>query len=215
MMDDCKDLFERIYEKPGAAWTKAEPPEELVKLIESGKVRPCKVIDIGCGEGFYSIYLASKGFEVTGVDVSEKAIGYAEENAAKQGLKIRFMVMDVLDLDKLRERFDFVFEWTIMHHITPLQRQKYVENVSRILNKGGKYLSVCFNERNSNFGKPGERVRVIPPGASMPPGTKLYLSSMDEIRELFEPRFRILESRIIEWTIRRTHIGNYFFMEKG
>ncbi len=213
-MDGDKEIFEKVYERPGAAWTNTEPPEELVKLIESGKVKPCKTIDVGCGEGFYSIYLASKGFDVLGIDLSGKAIGYARENAAKRGLKIRFMRMDVSDLDKLNEKFDFVFEWTIMHHIMPSKRKKYVEDVRRILNRGGKYLSVCFNEQSHHFGEPGKKVRTVPDGARMPSGTKLYFSSMDEIRELFRPYFRIMESRLIEWSITRKHIGNYFLMER-
>lgn len=213
-MDGDKEVFEKVYEKSGAAWTKSEPPEELVKLIESGKVKPCKAIDIGCGEGFYSIYLASKGFEVLGIDLSEKAISYAKENAAKQGLNIRFMRMDASDLDKLNEKFDIVFEWAIMHHIMPPQRQEYVDIIRRILSKGGKYISVSFNEQSHNFGEPGKKVRTVPAGARMPSGTNLYFSSMDEIRELFRPYFRIIESRLIEWTITKPHIGNYFLMEK-
>ena len=79
-----KENFEKVYERPGAAWTREEPPEELKELVESGKIKPCKVIDIGCGEGFYSIYLASKGFDVLGIDISENAIKYAKENTCRQ-----------------------------------------------------------------------------------------------------------------------------------
>ncbi len=210
-----KNVFEKVYEKPGTVWTKTEPPEQLVKLIESEKVKPCKAIDVGCGEGFYSIYLASKGFDVVGIDLSERAIGYAKENASKRGLKIRFMKMDVSDLDKLNEKFDFVLEWTLMHHIMPPQRQKYVEGIRSILNKGGKYLSVSFNEKSPHFGKPGKKIRTVPHGARMPSGTRLYFSSMDEIKELFNPHFRIIESKLIEWTITKPHVGNYLLMEGG
>lgn len=213
MMDD-KEIFEKIYEK-GAVWTESEPPKELVNLIESGKIKPCKILDIGCGEGFYAIYLASKGFNVTGVDVSEKAIEYAKENAAKQGVKIKFIAMDITDLDKLDEKFDFIFEWALLHHIMPPQRQKHVESIKRILNKGGKYLSICFNNQNPDFGVKGKNLRIVPEGAKMPAGTKLYYSSMDELKKLFEPHFHIIEAKLIKMTAgKKEHIGNYFFMEK-
>ncbi len=106
-----KEIFEHIYKKPGVLWTRTEPPQELVKLIESRKINPCKTIDIGCGEGFYSIYLASKGFDVTGIDLSEKAIKYAKTNAANRGVNVHFLSMDIADLAQLDEKFDFVFEW--------------------------------------------------------------------------------------------------------
>ncbi len=208
-----KEIFEKIYEKPGAVWTRTEPPQELVELIEKEKIKPCKVIDIGCGEGFYSIYLALKGFDVTGIDLSEKAIQYAKENAAEQGVNIHFIVMDIADLEKLPEKFNFVLEWGIMHHIMPPQRQKYVKDIARLLNKSGKYLSVCFNEQSPEFGSAGEKYRMSPVD------TQLYYSSQNELKELFEPHFQIIEGKIIKMIgggkKSREHIGNYFFLERN
>ncbi len=213
-----KEIFEKIYEKPKAVWTRTEPPQELVELIEKGKIKPCKAIDIGCGEGFYSIYLASKGFDVLGIDFSEKAIKYAKENAASQGVNVRFLVMDVDDLEKLEEKFDFVLEWGVMHHIMPPQRKKYVKGVGNLLNKDGKYLSVCFNEKSPEFGGSGKGYRISPIG------TKIYYSSQNELKELFEPYFQIIEAKIAAMVGGKgrehmhdkgqKHIRNYFSMER-
>jgi 2-polyprenyl-3-methyl-5-hydroxy-6-metoxy-1,4-benzoquinol methylase len=214
-MSDDKEIFEKVYEE-GTPWTESKPPKELVHLIESEKIKPCKVLDVGCGEGFYAIYLASKGFDVTGIDISENAIKLAKENAAKQGIKIKFMTMDVADLDKINDEFDFVFEWAILHHIMPEQRQKYVENIEGILNKKGKYLSVCFNDQNPDFGVKGKKLRIVPEGAKMPAGTRMYYSSFEEMKQLFEPHFYIIEAKLIKMTAgKKEHIGNYFFMEKS
>lgn len=209
-----KEILEKTYEKPGAVWTSVEPPIELVELIESKKIRQCKCLDSGCGEGFFSIYLASQGFDVTGVDLSENAISYAKENAEKQEIKIKFIAMDVADLDKLNEKFDFIFEWALLHHIMPEKRKKYVENISNLLNKGGKYFSMCFNEKDPKFGK-GEKLRIVSEGARMPAGARLYFSSLEELKELFEPYFKIIESKVFEKPgVGVNNIWNYFFMEK-
>jgi len=210
-----KQIFEKTYEKPGAVWTNKEPPEELVELIESGKIKPCKVLDVGCGEGFYSIYLAKKGFDVTGSDISEKAIAYAKENAEKAGAKIRFIVRDLNNLSELKEKFDFVLEWAILHCIPFEQWKRHIENVSNLLNEGGKYLSTCFNEQDTKFGKVGERTRKVPESARAIIGSELYFSSLEELKELFSPSFKIIESRVFEkMGAGNINTWNYFFMEK-
>jgi 2-polyprenyl-3-methyl-5-hydroxy-6-metoxy-1,4-benzoquinol methylase len=127
-------------------WNIEEPPKALVELVESEKVKPCKTIDLGCGTGNYAVYLASKGFDVTGVDISSAAIKIAKENAEKKGVKCNFLVADVLgDLDEIEETFDFAYDWELLHHIFPEKRKKYIENVYGILNPRGSYLSVCFS----------------------------------------------------------------------
>lgn len=212
-MSNDKNLFEEIYKKR-AVWTKSKPPKELVELIEDGKIKPCKVLDVGCGEGFYAIYLASKGFDVTGIDISENAIRSAKKHAKKKSVKIKFIAMDTADLSKLKEKFDFVFEWALMHYIMPSQRQKYVEDIRKILRKGGKYFSYSFNENSPHFNQPGKKYRLTPPGQSTPEGGKHYFSSLKELKELFKPHFKIIEAKIIDVFLVKPHISNYLFVEK-
>jgi len=204
--------MDRIYRKTPLEeipWNIETPPNALVELVESGKVKPCKTIDLGCGTGNYAIYLASIGFEVTGIDISPTAIKIAKENAKKKGVKCNFLVTDVLgNLDEVKETFDFAYDWELLHHIFPEQRKKYVENVYRILNPKGKYLSVCFSEKDREFGGSGKyrETRL---------GTILYFSSEDEIRDLFEPYFNIKELKTIGIRGKPTpHLANYAFMER-
>jgi SAM-dependent methyltransferase len=204
--------MDRIYKNiplEEIPWNIETPPDALVELVDSGKVKPCKTIDLGCGAGNYAIYLASKGFDVTGIDISQAAIKIARENAKKKGTKWNFLVADVLgDLDEVRETFDFAYDWELLHHIFPDKRKKYVQNVHKILNPGGKYLSVCFSEKDPQFGGSGKyrETRL---------GTLLYFSSENELRELFEPYFNIRELKTIEVTTKFVnHLANYAFMER-
>jgi SAM-dependent methyltransferase len=191
-------------------WNAETPPEALVELIESGKVQPCKAIDLGCGAGNYAIYLASRGFDVTGIDVSPAAIEIARKKAAQKGVRCNFLVADVLgEFAPLVQPADFAYDWELLHHILPASRKKYVENVHRLLRPGGKYFSVCFHEKDPQFGGAGKyrKTRL---------GTVLYFSSENELRALFEPYFRIIDLKTIEITGKfARHIANYAFMARG
>jgi len=190
-------------------WNIETPPKALIKLVEGEKVKPCKTIDLGCGAGNYAIYLASIGFDVTGVDISPAAIEIAKENAKKKRVECDFLVADVLrDLGKIKETFDFAYDWELLHHIFPEKRKKYVENVHGILNPGGKYLSVCFSEKDPQFGRVGKyrETRL---------GTFLYFSSEEELRDLFDPYFNIEELRTIEISGKFVpHLANYAFLTR-
>ena len=190
-------------------WNIETPPDALVELVESGKVKRCKTIDLGCGAGNYAIWLAGEGFEVTGIDVSPTAIEIAKKNAKEKGIKCNFLAADVLgDLEEVKETFDFAYDWELLHHIFPEKRIKYVENVHRMLNPRGKYFSVCFSEKNTQFGGSGKYRET-------PLGTILYFSSEDELRDLFKPYFNIVELRTTEIKGKfAPHLANYAFMEK-
>ena len=180
--DSIRDEMERIYtEIPPAdiPWNIQSPPQELVSLVETGQIRPCKAIDIGCGAGNYAIYLASQGFDVTGVDVSSAAVALARENAKKKGVKCDFLVVDVLDgLDEFTGAFQFAYDWSLLHHVFPENRERYIQTVRRVLASGGKYFSACFSDRDAAFGGSG-KVR------GTPLGTVLYFSSEEELRSEF------------------------------
>lgn len=204
--------MDRIYrEMPleKIPWNIEAPPGALVELIKNEGVKRCKTIDLGCGAGNYAIYLASVGFDVTGVDIAPTVIEIAKENAKRQGIKCTFVVADVLgDLEEVKETFDFAYDWTLLHHIYPEKRKKYAENVNRILNSGGNYLSVCFSEKDPCFGGTGKYRKT---GV----GTILYFSSEEEIGDLFEPYFTIEELKTIEISGKTLdHLAIYAFMQK-
>ena len=205
---DMDDIYRNLSPEE-IPWNIEEPPEAMVALIESGTVKPCRAIDFGCGTGNYSLYLAGKGFDVTGVDVSPTAIEIAQKNAAKNGVKCAFIAADVLgDLEDLKGTFDFAYDWALLHHLFPEQRKKYVKNVHGKLSPHGRYLSLCFGEDDPQFGGSGKYRET-------PLGTVLYFSSENEIKDLFTPYFTIEDLRTIEVSGKfASHRAIYAFMEK-
>ena len=186
---------DRIYQElplEKIPWNSETPPDALVQLVQEGKIRPCRTIDLGCGAGNYAIYLAALGFEVTGADSSSAAIKIAKENAKKQGVRCKFIVADLLgDLHEVTDLFDFAFDWEFLHHIFPEDRGTYIRNVYKILKPQATYFSVCFSEKDPQFGGSGKyrKTRI---------GTTLYFSSESELRELVSPYFTIQELKTIQ-----------------
>lgn len=190
-------------------WIYETPPAILVELVNKGKIKPCKTIDLGCGIGNYAIYLANKGFTVIGIDISTTAIAIAKRNANEKNVKCDFLIADILgDLSNIGHDYDFAYDWELLHHIFPEKRQKYVATVYKILNTKGKYLSVSFSENDPCFGGQGKYRET-------PLGTVLYFSSKEELRILFKPYFKIIELKTIEIRGKPVpHIANYSFMER-
>jgi len=151
-MENSYEDWDRVYrEYPLKAlpWELGRPREVLVNAIESGKVKLGKVLDICCGAGTNTVYMAQKDFNVTGLDISSQAIKYARQKARKSGVKIRFIVGNALDFPFADEEFDFVFDMGCFHHILIEDREKFIAGLCRILKRDkGQYLLVCFSGRN-------------------------------------------------------------------
>jgi SAM-dependent methyltransferase len=187
--------IDNIYQKvplDKIPWNIETPPEVLTRLVSSGKVRPCRTIDLGCGAGNYAIWLAGLGFEVTGADSSPAAIRIAREKAAEKGVRCTFVTADLLsDLHVIDRTFDFAYDYELLHHLMPAERAVYIKNVHRLTRPHATYLSVCFSEEDPQFGGHGKTRKT-------PVGTILYFSSEDEIRDLVSAYFDIRSLKTIE-----------------
>lgn len=154
------DRWKKVYEMypiKELPWELGRPREVLVELIESGKVKKGKALDICCGASTNTVYMASKGFEVSGIDISPRAIEIAKEKAKAAKVKIRFIVGNALHLPFEDEEFDFIFDMGCFHHMLPDDRELFIKGVYRTLKAGGKYLLTCFSYKNgyswNNFTK--------------------------------------------------------------
>lgn len=190
-----KDQMEKIYAEMSPEdipWNIVDPPEILQSLIASDLLRPCKVMELGCGAGNYVIHFARNGFDAAGVDISENAIGMARASALRAGVSCAFIVADVLgDMAEIKDKFDFVYDWELLHHIFPDDRDRYFGNVGRLLQPGGRYLSVSFSEKSKQFGGVGKYRKT-------PLGTVLYFSSEPELERLLSKRFVVEDMKTVD-----------------
>lgn len=105
-----------------------------------GLVPGNRVLDMGCGPGLYAAQLAQLGFEVTGVDLSERSIAYAQASAATQGLPITYHCHDYLHLGDLGAYDAVLLIYGDLCTLGPEQRARLLGTIRKALKPGGRFV---------------------------------------------------------------------------
>jgi SAM-dependent methyltransferase len=138
------DFFDSAY-RGTPPWDIGRPQKEFVELLRRGEITG-SVLDIGCGTGEHALFFAGEGYEVWGIDSAPLAIQKAKEKAAGRGLPVHFLVLNALDLPKLRRKFTTVTDSGLFHTLSDEDRPLFVNSLAAILSPGGKYFMLCFSE---------------------------------------------------------------------
>jgi SAM-dependent methyltransferase len=123
-------------------WDIGKPQPAMAALLH--KYPPSgPILDLGCGSGDLSIYLAQNGYQVLGIDFVEKAIAGAREKAALLSPDVArlldFQVADALRPSLLHREFGAVVDSGFLHLFDPEQCDRLIEEIARILPIGGRY----------------------------------------------------------------------------
>ncbi|MCL6639086.1 MAG: class I SAM-dependent methyltransferase [Firmicutes bacterium] len=141
-----EEHYKERYKTGDTPWDIGKPDFNLVQTVTSMSIKPCKALDIGCGTGDNSIWLAQKNFAVTGVDASEIAILKATEKALKDGVKCAFLVLDFFMNEVEGAPFGFAFDRGCFHSLdSDMERKSFAEKVAAHLEKDGLWLSISGN----------------------------------------------------------------------
>ena len=145
-------FWNEVY-KGTPPWDLDRPQPAFQAVIQSGEIRPGRALDIGCGRGENAIMLAINGCDVTGIDLAENAISDAKLKAIERHVNVNFVVGNVLHMDRLfrEEEFDVVIDSGLFHVMKDEERPVFVQQVHKVLRKGGKYFMLCFSDK-----EPGE-----------------------------------------------------------
>ena len=115
-----------------------------------------KILDLGCGIGAHTWYLAREGFRVYGIDGSKTAIKFAKKRLAQEGLRAELMVGDIVCLPYGDNFFDAVIDSAAIQHNHLQGIKKIIKEAYRVLKPNGKLFSVlvCQDERlKRDFGR--------------------------------------------------------------
>ncbi|WP_020123046.1 class I SAM-dependent methyltransferase [Streptomyces canus] len=149
--DSWVDTFSTVYsDEPLArlAWFTASPGIELIKLVADGVIkRGDRVVDLGCGPGVDSVFLAAQGMHVTGIDLSDAALEKARAWARLSGVSPEFVQGDVLDPPLSDGVADVVTDSFVFHNMRDDARSIYADQVHRLLRPDGLFVLNSFSDR--------------------------------------------------------------------
>ena len=173
--------FRLMYRLGFTPWDSGVPPPELIEVIEGARRLPAgRALDLGCGTGTTTVYMASNGWQVTGVDFVPRALRVARAKAAAARLPVAFLVGDVTRLHDypIQPGFDLLFDQGCFHSLPEAAQPTYVHEVARMARSGATYLLYAFGRQS------GERRRRFFPKGVTP----------DEVRARFS-EFDLVEAR--------------------
>jgi len=170
-----KFLFKEKYKEEKCYWG-LKPHKEVVKLLKYKKFGT--VLDLGVGEGRDALFLAKKGFDVTGVDISETAIKKFLKLAKKFKVKVKGIVADIskFEFDK---NYDIIISIATLHFLSKKNIKLLIKKIKEHTNKNGPNLITVFT--------------VEDPGYKIHP-RKLYYFKKGELRNFYND-WKILHYR--------------------
>lgn len=138
-------------------------------------VKDRDILDIGCGQGYGSNYLAGFARQVTGIDYNQEVIDYARDKYRNNNLT--FEVLNVKDFACLKKQFDIICSFQVIEHIA--DAAKLLSDISSLLNYNGTFICSTPNRLDASPGsiKPLNKFHI-----------KEYL--LTEFREILKTSFK-------------------------
>jgi SAM-dependent methyltransferase len=140
--------WDERYAKGDIPWDTGEPSSELLRVVAEVGIRPCRAVELGCGTGANAVWLARQGFDVSALDLSPLAIERARQRADEVGVRVGFVVADVLTPHPdLAGPFDFFFDRGCYHVVRRENVAAYLETLRRLTRPGALGLVLAGNAR--------------------------------------------------------------------
>ena len=128
-------------------WYLPDLDPDLKEALSRYEVSSGSFLDVGTGPGTQAIALSKMGFEVTGVDISAKAI----EKAQKLNEKVTFLQDDILNT-RINLKFNSIFDRGCFHIIDENKRSVYISEIPKLLTQEGMLFLKCFSDKNPDTG---------------------------------------------------------------
>jgi SAM-dependent methyltransferase len=145
--DGWRVMFNNIYSSQTPGFN-TNPNALLVSAVEGRK--PGRALDVGMGQGRNAVFLAIKGWDVTGFDVSDEGLRIAQRNAERAGVKLNAVLQSDEQFDFGTARWDLI---VITYEPVPLTIASYVKKLSDSLRSGGFVVIESFASESGSFNR--------------------------------------------------------------
>ena len=177
---DNKKHWENIYQKKeidGVSWYQKVPIESLQLIKKYSLSNSDKIIDIGCGKSFLADNLLKLNYtNISLVDISSNALKEVKDRL--QNKSLNFIETDILNFNS-NDKYDIWHDRAVFHFITNLEGiKKYISLCNEYINKEGILIIGTFAED----------------GPLKCSGLEIKRYSVDQISDLFEESFELVES---------------------
>ncbi len=183
-----------------------EKPMSIVRNVafEMKKRNLSSVLDLGCGQGRNSIFLAKQNFFITGIDYNLKDLLMFKQYITTHNLAVNLLQSDVSQLPFKENMFDVVLCLHVLTYVTEQARSLVAEEVKRVLKPQGLFCAVERSPKDPMY-KQGEEIEKE---TYLCEGLAHHFFSSEELKFLFSPMdIKVLEdSRTIDTSHGAPHV---------
>ena len=135
-------LKEHLSQAHDAASRRSEIIDRQVNWIhrELLPVHPARILDLGCGPGFYTNRLAALGHKCTGIDYSPASIAYARKSALEKDLTVHYQQEDIRTADFSRDQDLVLLLSGELNVFSPSNARQIITKVAKCLSESGKMI---------------------------------------------------------------------------
>jgi 2-polyprenyl-3-methyl-5-hydroxy-6-metoxy-1,4-benzoquinol methylase len=164
-----KHEWDQRYAQNELPWDTGRPTCCLMQLFSSWPVFTGKILEVGCGTGANSVWMAKQGHQVTGMDISAKAVAAAQQRAEEQGASCTFVEANFLTSELEPEQFALLFDRGCFHVMNEEQRSQFARQAASCLERGGLWFSLMGNSDQPSEGQGPPRLSAAQICASVEP----------------------------------------------
>jgi SAM-dependent methyltransferase len=137
--------WNKRYAQGNTPWDTRRPSSELQRILREYEIAPGRALELGCGTGTNAVFLATRRFEVTAVDISPLAIQQAQVKVDEVDASVTLLAADLLKLPDLGNPFAFIFDRGVYHAVRQENLAGYFNTLSSVTAPGSMYLTLAGN----------------------------------------------------------------------
>jgi 2-polyprenyl-3-methyl-5-hydroxy-6-metoxy-1,4-benzoquinol methylase len=198
-----KEFWEQRFKKEGAIWS-YNPSKSAIYAADFFQNYPIQnLMILGIGYGRNSRPFIEKGYEVSGIEISEEAIKILNNSDLKGKIK-KIHIGSILDIEFKNEKYDAVFSFNVLHLFQEKDRIVILNKCKSILNNSGLLFFTVMSELDSDYGKGTE----IEYNTFDKKGRPVHYFTERDIKNHFQD-FKIIETGLIDEPEEHGDLGKH------